>query len=86
MAAATAVTSDDLVPIVNDPAGVPVTQRATAAQLKTFIGGGLSGAGSPEGVITANPGTTYWNTTAPKELWVKDSGTGNTGWELVVTL
>lgn len=46
----------------------------------------LVGAGSPEGVVTASPGQTYWNTTAPKELWVKDSGTGNTGWELVVTL
>lgn len=42
--------------------------------------GGLSGAGSPEGVKTANPGTTYYNTT-DSSFWVKDSGVGtNTGW------
>lgn len=39
----------------------------------------LSGEGSPEGVQTAEPGTTYWDTVA-KELWVKDTGSGNTGW------
>lgn len=40
---------------------------------------GLSGAGSPEGVVTANPGTTYVNTT-DESFWVKKTGTGNTGW------
>ncbi len=42
-------------------------------------GGGLSGSGSPEGVETANPGTTYWDATG-KVFWVKDTGAGNTGW------
>lgn len=46
----------------------------------------LSGAGSPEGVVTASPGQTYLNTTAPEELWIKKTGTGNTGWLLLVTL
>jgi hypothetical protein len=40
---------------------------------------GLAGAGSPEGVVTASPGTTYLNT-ADESFWVKKTGTGNTGW------
>lgn len=47
------------------------------------IGGGLAGSGSPEGFVTANPGATYWDQTG-KSLWVKDSGTGNTGWEQII--
>jgi hypothetical protein len=45
----------------------------------------LSGAGSPEGVETANPGKQYWDTagTAGNILYVKKTGTGNTGWILV---
>lgn len=39
----------------------------------------LYGAGSPEGVVTATPGRTYWDQTGDI-LWVKDSGSGNTGW------
>lgn len=41
-----------------------------------------SGAGSPEGVVTAPPGSTYRNTTggAGTTLYDKESGTGNTGW------
>jgi hypothetical protein len=42
-------------------------------------GSGLAGAGSPQGVATANPGTTYWDTTN-KAFWIKDTGVGNTGW------
>lgn len=41
--------------------------------------GGLSGTGSPEGVVTASPGTTYWDTVA-ETLWVKNTGTGSSGW------
>lgn len=36
--AASSITSDDLIPIVDDPNGTPVTQKATAAQLAAFIG------------------------------------------------
>lgn len=39
----------------------------------------LIGAGSPEGVETADPGYTYYNTT-DGSYWVKETGTGNTGW------
>lgn len=45
-------------------------------------GGGsvpLFGSGSPEGVTTSTVGTHYWDTTN-KVDYVKDSGSGNTGW------
>jgi hypothetical protein len=40
------------------------------------------GAGSPEGVVTAPIGAVYHNTTggAGTSFYVKESGTGNTGW------
>jgi len=40
------------------------------------------GAGTPEGVITARPGSLYTNTSGGSgtTLYVKESGTGNTGW------
>ena len=45
----------------------------------------LSGSGSPEGVITAPPKKLYMDTsgTAGNILYVKQTGTGNTGWILV---
>ena len=62
-------------------------QRALILQLLCNMSvngaGSLSGAGSPEGSKTANVGATYWDT-AGKILWVKDSGTGNTGWYQLV--
>lgn len=66
----------------------PVVYRSLKLQLLCNIfdgggggggGGGLAGAGSPEGVVTADPGTTYWDT-SDETLWVKSTGTGNTGW------
>lgn len=48
--------------------------------------GGLAliqaGAGAPEGVVTAPPGSLYLRTdgTSTTTLYVKDSGSGNTGW------
>lgn len=39
----------------------------------------LSGAGSPEGVVTASVETLYWDTVG-QTLYVKNSGSGNTGW------
>ena len=41
--------------------------------------GGLNGVGSPEGVQTASPGTTYLDT-SNFNFWAKATGTGNTGW------
>lgn len=42
----------------------------------------LRGAGSPEGVVAANVGALYSRTDggAGATLYVKESGTGNTGW------
>uniref|UniRef100_A0A6M3L3I4 Putative pectate lyase n=1 Tax=viral metagenome TaxID=1070528 RepID=A0A6M3L3I4_9ZZZZ len=41
-----------------------------------------SGAGSPEGAVSAGPGSLYLNTNggAGTTLYVKESGSGNTGW------
>lgn len=46
-----------------------------------------SGTGSPEGVVTAGIGSTYQQTDGAfgKVLWIKRSGTGNTGWALIAT-
>jgi len=45
----------------------------------------LQGSGSPEGVVVATPTRLYMNTagTAGNILYIKKSGTGNTGWILV---
>lgn len=42
-------------------------------------GTGLSGAGSPEGSVSASPGTTYLNT-SDNSFWAKSTGSGSTGW------
>jgi hypothetical protein len=41
-----------------------------------------SGTGAPNGAVTADPGSLYTDATggAGATLWVKESGTGNTGW------
>lgn len=46
-------------------------------------GAGFAGTGSPEGVVTADPGATYLDTST-NSLWAKNSGTGNTGWVQIV--
>jgi hypothetical protein len=42
----------------------------------------ISGTGSPQGVVTADPGQLYIDTNggAGVTLYVKETGTGNTGW------
>ncbi len=40
---------------------------------------GLAGVGSPEGVVTAKPGTTYYDTLSGG-FWVKETGYATTGW------
>lgn len=39
----------------------------------------FSGSGSPEGSVTASPGDVYLRSDVG-EIWVKETGTGNTGW------
>jgi len=47
-------------------------------------GAGVVGTGSPEGAVTSDPGTTYFDTSGTA-FWVKATGTGtNTGWTQIV--
>jgi microcystin-dependent protein len=48
------------------------------------LAAGLSGTGFPEGVVTAPVGTVYRDTAATNGavLWVKATGSGNTGWRV----
>ena len=61
------------------PAGtvLQLLRNVTAGEV-----GVLTGAGSPEGVVTASTGTLYTSNTggAGTTLYIKESGTGNTGW------
>ena len=45
----------------------------------------ITGAGSPEGVVTADPTALYMDTAGSSGsiLYIKQSGAGNTGWILV---
>lgn len=48
-------------------------------------GGTLAGVTDPENAVTAGPGVVYTNTTAsPQKVFIKMSGTGNTGWVQVI--
>lgn len=50
------------------------------------VGHEIRGAGSPEGRITADIGTTYVdiNVTNGALKWIKESGNGNTGWRVLI--
>jgi hypothetical protein len=74
--------------LLGDP-DLPATIRGTTVQINgnTAWHAGNSGpfyrgSGSPEGVVTAPPGSIYQNTSGGTNttLYVKRSGTGNTGW------
>lgn len=48
-------------------------------------GGTLAGIVDPESVVTANTGVVYTNTAAsPQKVFIKMSGSGNTGWVQVI--
>lgn len=53
----------------------PIKVEDTTARL-------YAGAGTPEGAVTASPGSVYLNTSggAGVSLYIKESGSGNTGW------
>lgn len=64
--------------VVVDSTGSGATTLSHAGAA-TFVGQLLRGFGSPEGVVTAPPGSTYVDMGGGL-LYVKQSGTGNTGW------
>lgn len=53
--------------------------------IRQLMGAWRRGDGSPEGVVVAPVGTAYLRTDggAGTTLYVKESGTGNTGWRAV---
>lgn len=69
------------VPLRTDPTRVIEVKILRA--LNSGAGGGLSGSGSPEGVVSAPPGATYVDTSGGT-LYIKVTGTGATGWQVVV--
>jgi hypothetical protein len=44
----------------------------------------LAGTGSPQGVVSAPPGSTYLDVST-NNFWAKNSGMGNTGWVLLIS-
>lgn len=67
--------------LVTNPAFVSNTTNYANASLTTIVRG-MSAAGTPEGVIAAAVSSTYLRTNggAGTTFYVKESGTGNTGW------
>lgn len=86
-----AVTTVKIADLAVTPAKLATTGRFTfptgAANGYGFASGAvhLSGTGTPEGVITAAPGSTFLQTDSTTDAkgwlrWVKATGTGSTGW------
>lgn len=72
---------DDLSTLVAEFGGTSAKLRANNLRLRDDDAFGFfSGAGSPEGVITAKPGSQYLNTSGGAAVYFKETGTGNTGW------
>lgn len=67
------------VPIGSDWGGYLVLRDSGSSVTELSI---KRGAGSPEGVVTSNPGSIYLNSSGGPPYY-KNSGTGNTGWVLM---
>lgn len=67
---------------LNTTSPVPSGSVIVITQLNSSVSGWYVGSGNPNGVTTASPGSIYTNTNGGSNatLWVKESGTGNTGW------
>lgn len=74
---ATAVSYADYIKLYNNAGTGPGILEFGAG-----VAGILTGSGSPNSVVTAPPGWIYLNSAggAAATIWVKESGTGNTGW------
>lgn len=65
-------------------ANIIVLLNQIAGSISGGAAGGIQlGSGSPQGSVTAEPGIMYWDT-AGDSLWVKETGSGNTGWIQIV--
>jgi hypothetical protein len=64
------------------PAPIPTGVDLVAVSINSPVAGWYSASGVPNGLITAPVGSIYTNTSggANQTLWVKESGSGNTGW------
>jgi hypothetical protein len=73
------VDTDKKTLVVHDGSTVGGNPLAKQSALDALV---VSGSGSPEGVVTASVGKLYLRTNggAGTTLYVKESGTGNTGW------
>lgn len=71
------VAPDSAAAITLDAGGIKLANSGATAFCTITVG-----AGSPEGVVTAGPGSLFLNTSGGSgaSLYVKESGSGNTGW------
>lgn len=75
--------ADDLSTLIAAFGGTSAKLRANNLRLRNDDAFGIfSGSGSPEGVVTAKPGSLYLNTRggAKTAAYLKETGTGNVGW------
>lgn len=81
----------DPIPIVDvsetSPVATGTTKKVTVSQInasiKTIQAAIYTGTSAdPNGVVTAIPGSIYFDLTTPASpvQWIKTTGTGNTGW------
>lgn len=84
---AQAIGSDTDVSISLKPKGVGTVNVTTGITVSGTSAVWKSGSGSPEGVVTAPVGSLWTRTNggASTTLYVKESGSGNTGWKAVQT-
>jgi len=84
MTAAGTITGAELVPLSVPQATSPLTYLQRQKALTSILNdlGIYRGSGSPESAVTAPVGSIYLRTNggANTTLYVKESGSGNTGW------
>ena len=74
----TAACTSEILKIQNSTMLLQITAQLVCEAADTA--GGLSGTGSPEGVVTGSPGRLYVDVSS-NDLWVKVTGTSTTnGW------
>lgn len=89
LAAATVPALTDVFPGVSDPSGTPSDRKYTGTQLQALFSAAAPvvtiRATTPEASLTASPGGLAFDTAA-RTLYLKETGSGNTGWIELLTL